>query len=169
MTTKVRGVRDLERRFAKVPKTVRAATKKALKKNAEELTAAQRHLAPVKSGALKRSIGYTFGVYRPANSNVRGVSATGPQADPDLSVTIHAGDDKAYYAAMVEFGTVDHEIKPHKAPALRLHGNRFVERVDHPGAKPTPFFYPPYRAMRKRIKNRTTRAMRKAIRETVSK
>jgi len=166
MKVKVAGLERLKLRVAGIPKEVRAATKAALRKNAQELTAAQKSLVPAESGDLRHSIGYTFGPYKPANSNVRGVSsgAVG-EIDPDLTVIVHAGDEKAYYAAMVEFGTAPHEIKPKKAPALRLKGNRYVERVDHPGSEPHPFFFPPYRMMRRRLKGRVTRAMRKAVKD----
>lgn len=59
----------------------------------------------------------------------------------DLSVDVVAGNKKAFYAPFVEFGTA-------KAPA-------------------EPFFFPPYRAMRKRIKSRTSRAVRAAVKARV--
>lgn len=51
------------------------------------------------------------------------------------------GERGAFYAGMVEFGTATHVIKAAKAKALKI-GNRFVTSVQHPGAKPQPFFRP---------------------------
>lgn len=117
----------------------------------------QKRLAPRKTGALANSIGYTFGTYRADNANVRGVSGGGGAGDPDLSLTIHAGDAKAYYAAFVEWGT-----SPHTA------GGKF-KGAQHPGAAPEPFFYPAWRANRKRVKSRISRATTKSVRQAANK
>lgn len=60
--------------------------------------------------------------------------AAGPD---DARITIYAGSKKAFYVRFQEFGTVGH-------PA-------------------TPFFYPSWRALRKKIKSQNTRATKKAI------
>lgn len=57
----------------------------------------------------------------------------------DLEVTVKAGGGSADHAAVVEFG---HSGKGRPG-----------------GAAPTPFFWPAYRSLRKRFKNRITRAM----------
>jgi HK97 gp10 family phage protein len=133
----------------------RAAMRRALEQNAAEITAMQKRLAPVDSGDLRNSIGYTFGTYRAANANVRGVAA-GTGGDPDLSVTIHAGDAKAFYARFLEFG----------ASGPWAISGRF-EGATHPGYAAEPYFYPAWRALGRRSKTRLTRAMRKAIRDAV--
>lgn len=56
----------------------------------------------------------------------------------ELAVEVAAGDKKTFYVGMVEFGTIN-------APAQ-------------------PFFFPAYRSLRKRIKGRTSRAVKKAVR-----
>lgn len=58
--------------------------------------------------------------------------------DHDLAVAVKAGSDAAFYARFVEFGT-------QRTPAQ-------------------PFFFPAYRALRKRIRARISRAVRKAVR-----
>lgn len=128
----------------------------ALEQNAKEITELQKRLASVDDGDLQNSIGYTFGFYKAENANVRGVSGGTGGADPDLSVTIHAGDAKAFYALMVEIGT---------AGPYRI-GGRF-EGAQHPGNNAQPFFFPGYRALKKRARSRLTRAMKKGIREAV--
>lgn len=130
----------------------RAAMRKALQQSAEEIVALQKRLAPKRTGALANSIGYSFGGHVPDNANVRGVGG-GQGGDPDLTAVIHAGDKDAYYAAFVEFGTAPHEA-----------GGMF-EGAQNPGTPAQPFFYPAYRALRKRAKSRVSRAAAKAIKE----
>jgi len=55
-----------------------------------------------------------------------------------VSATLVAGDKKAYYAHMVEFGTVAHHIAPKWAKALGF-GAAELAGVDHPGARANPF------------------------------
>jgi HK97 gp10 family phage protein len=154
--TKVTGRDRLAKRLAAIQGAPRSAIHDALRTSAEEITAMQKRLAPKKTGALANSIGYTFGTYRADNANVRGVAGGGGAGDPDLSLTIHAGDAKAYYAAFVEFGT-----SPHTA------GGKF-EGAKHPGAMAEPFFYPGYRAMKRRTKSRISRATTKSVRQAAS-
>jgi len=137
-----RGVQGLEKLRAKLralPDEVRKEMRAAMTTGAEELVSMQKRLAPVDSGDLRDSIGYSFGEYRAANSNVRGVGVGSRVGDPDLSVTVHAGDAKAYYAAFLEFGTVN----------MAAH----------------PFFFPAYRALRKRIRSRISRASSNAAKK----
>lgn len=136
------GRDKLLRKMAALPKAARAAMHDALEKSAEDVTALQKRLVRKKSGDAEASIGYTFGDYRQISANVRGVTAGGGGADPDLTVTLHAGDAKAFYIGFLEFGTVH-------APAY-------------------PFFYPAYRAKKRSIKSRLSRAARKAAREVAS-
>jgi HK97 gp10 family phage protein len=141
----------LLRKMAALPGHVRSALRQALAESADEITDMQRRLAPVKDGHLRNSIGSTFGTHTPDNPNVRGVTAAAGPADPDLTVVIHAGDEKAFYAAFVEFGTQAHE-QPNN-PRIGY---------QHPGATAQPFFYPAYRALKKRVKSRLTKAAKQA-------
>lgn len=150
----MKGRQSLLNKLARIQGAPRAKLKEAIRQGAEELTAMQKRLAPKDSGDLQNSIGFTFGTYKADNANVRGVS-TGGGGDPDLSVTVHAGDAKAFYAAFIEFGT-----EPHPQ------GGAF-KGTDHPGTSPQPFFFPAYRTLKKRIKGRITRAGRKAIKDAV--
>lgn len=128
--------------------------RQALEQGAQQIVSTAKNLVPKDSGDLERSIGYTFGNYTPENSNVRGVTAGGG-GDPDLSVTIHAGDAKAFYAAFQEFG-----VSPHDA------GGKF-KGAKHPGNAAQPFFYVSYRMHRRSVKSRVSRAMNKAIRDSL--
>lgn len=132
----VEGVDALTRKLTVViPAKVEAATRAAMEKGADELVAMMKRLAPVDSGDLRDSIAWTWGA-APRNSIVLAKSSPDGKG---MRIVVYAGDDFAFYARMVEFGTVKSAAQP--------------------------FFFPSYRAMKKRIKSRVNRAMRKAIRE----
>jgi HK97 gp10 family phage protein len=166
---KLFGVNKLKRKLLAMPQVARQEIHGALQQSAAEMVGTARNFAPVKSGALRDSIDYTFGEYKPANSNVRGVTGGGSKLnDPDLTVTIHAGDAKAFYAAFVEFGTTGHKIEAKLAPALHLYGGGYVEAVNHPGAAARPFFYPAWRLVKKKAKGRVSRATNKAAKKVAA-
>lgn len=73
-----------------------------------------------------------------------GESRIGLKGQYGLAVTITAGGGDAYYAPWVEFGTSD-------------------------GKPAASFFFPSYRALRKRMKSRITRAQNKAIKEIAAR
>ncbi len=148
------------KRFAAIQGKPRAAIREALRQGAEELVAMQKRFAPVDSGDLQMSIRYTFGYYAPDNANVRGVGTSGA-GDPDLTVHVHAGDAKAWYARIVEFGTRNQRVVDN------YFGHRGV-KVSVGALPANPFFYGPYRVLKKRIKSRVSRATRKAVREGAS-
>lgn len=156
MATRVEGVDRLKKKLAAIPAHARKEIRAALETGAAEIAETARRFAPVDSGDLKASIGHTFGQYRAANANVRGVVSAADTGDPDLSVTIHAGDEKAWYAALVEFGSKGHP-----------QGGQFAGTV-HPGNAAQPYFVPAYRLLKKRVVSRITRATRKAARNVAN-
>lgn len=145
--------RLLKKLAALAPKT-REAIGKAIRQGADEIVAAQKRLAPKRTGALAASIVATSGGAAPKYS--QGGRTSGQASDPELTVVISAGNAKVRYAHLVEFSTAPHENKG------------LYEGSDHPGTQAQPFFYPPYRAHRKRVKARITRATKKAAREAAS-
>ena len=58
-----------------------------------------------------------------------------------ITATVKAGNARAFYAHMVEFGTARHWIKPKNRKSLFVAG-LLREAVDHPGAKKEPFMRP---------------------------
>lgn len=132
----VLGLKSLNRKLTQtIPERVRIRTRAAMEKGADEIVAMAKSLVPVDSGDLRDSIGWTWGD-APKGSIVLASSA------PDRGgerITIYAGNDEAYYARWVEFGTQKN--------------------------LPSPFFFPSYRALKRRVKGRITREMRKAIKE----
>ncbi|NNM75056.1 HK97-gp10 family putative phage morphogenesis protein [Enterovirga aerilata] len=145
----VRNLDRLKARLAKIPAGVRAELSKALDQSAAEIVGMQKRLVPKKTGALANSIVATQGGERVKYS--QGVG--GGLGDPDLSVRISAGNSAVRYAHLVEFGTKPHEV-----------GGLF-EGAQHPGSRAKPFFYPPYRALKKRSRGRITRAGAKAAKQ----
>ena len=153
-TTTMTNRARLLAKMAALPAQVRSALKQSLAQNADELVAFQKRLAPVKSGKLRDSIVQTWGGAAPAYASLKAGAAEG---DPDLSVTISAGNSKVRYAHLVEFPTAPH-INAGLYPGTQ-----------HPGTKGSPFFYPPYRAMKRKMKNRLTRSAKKAARDVAAK
>lgn len=134
----VKGLKSLHNKLTrKIPDAVRRQVRKAMEKSAEEIVAGARRFVPVSpgGGTLRDSIGWTWGD-PPGGSLVLAESKAKPG---DLKLTVFAGSKAAYYVRFVEFGTVSQTAQP--------------------------FFFPAYRTVKKRVKSRTTRAMRKAIRE----
>lgn len=141
-----------------MPKAVREAVGAQLEDSAKTIVATQKNMAPVEDGGLKKSIKYSKGSVKFANSGMLGRQKGKPMSrdgDPDLSIWITAGDEKAFYARWVEFGT-----KPHAQPKFG---------PDHPGATAVPFFFPGYWLHRKSVKSKSTRAMKKAIKSVAGK
>lgn len=161
---KISGVANLKRKIAAMPKVAKEEIRKALTQGAEEINAIQKSMAPKGDGDLTASIGNTFGPYTPDNSNVRGMQATG--GGHDLAVTLHAGDEKAFYAGWVENGTAPHSLAAGASTkAKKRRGNGPM----HPGSKAQPFFFPGYRLGKKRALGRIARAYGKAAKKVAGR
>jgi HK97 gp10 family phage protein len=157
MATKMQGREALVRKLKALSPATRSAIKQAIAQGADELVALQKRLAPVSAsgshgnapGALRDSIVQTWGGQAgPKYASLRGGSPV--EGDPDLSVLITAGNSAVRYAHLVEFGTAPH-----------TNGGKFAG-TQNPGTSAHPFFYSPYRALKRRIKSRITRATTKA-------
>lgn len=156
----------LLKKLAALPHHVRSAMKQALAQGADELVDMQKRLAPVgppsgaqaakgaRPGALRDSIKQTWGDSKVAYASLRG--GAGEKGDPDLTVTITAGNSEVRYAHLVEFPTAPHKV-----------GGKF-KGAQHPGTQAQPFFYPAYRALKRRIKSRINRETKKAMRRAAS-
>lgn len=159
MVSRVEGLERLKARFAKIPPRVRSEVRQAIAEGADEIVAMQKRLVPVSKrgthgnapGALRDSIVQTWGGgVVPLYASLRGGTG-GERAAGDLSVTISAGNSAVRYAHLVEFGT-----KPHAA------GGKF-KGAQHPGIAAQPFFYPAYRALKRRVKSRIAKAMKRGV------
>lgn len=149
MVTRVLGLDRLKRKLARFPQAVEAEIRAAMEQSANEIVALARSLAPVADGDLQRSIDWTWGE-APEGSMVLGKVKRGGSGSGNSVITVFAGGGEAFYARFVEFGTAPH-----------VNGGRFAGS-SNPGTAAQPFFYPAYRASRKRAKGRVTRAVNKA-------
>jgi len=153
---KIIGMDPLIRKLKVLPEVAREQIRAAMAKEADEIVALMKRLVQVDDGDLQKSIGWTWG-----NKVPKGAMAVATKGKGDLSITIFAGNEKAYYARWIEFGTQSHDIPgaPDWVRPMLEHG------VTHPGSKAFPFFYPGWRAGRKQAK----RNLRKAAREAAKK
>lgn len=136
MDAKVLHKEQLAKKLAALPAAAKEQIRDALVRSAREITDLMISLAPRDTGRLQVSIGFTFGVAP------KGTISFGDVKFGDLKVTIYAGDDEAFYARWVEFGTQKTRAQP--------------------------YFFPAYRALRKPSKARVSRAMNKAARQVAS-
>lgn len=173
--SKISGLDALNRKLTRLPTEVQRDVKAAMARGADQIVTLAKSLAPVgqatgpnssnNPGALRDSIGWTWGDKAPKGSIKLGnVLSRSGRSDHDLVITIYAGDDKAFYARWVEFGTKSHSIDAVNQPTMGRGGRNFGTHVDHPGANATPFFYPAYRAERRRVKSNISRAVNSAAR-----
>jgi HK97 gp10 family phage protein len=167
VAVKIFGADSLKKKLRKLPQETRTTIRAAIEQSASELVEMQKRLAPKKTGALRDSIVATMGdgstpkyaaFQKRGGGKRRSSSVAG---DPDLSVRVTAGNSAVRYAHLVEFGTEPHEIKAKRAKALGKDG-QFGTKVEHPGASAHPYFFPAYRALKKRMKSRISRATNKA-------
>lgn len=120
----------------KIPQRVRHHLKQTMAQYAGKVVDSMEAFVPEDSGDLKNSIGWTWGA-APKGSLVLGAISGSNKSD--LVITIFAGDEEAYYARWVEFGTP-------KIPA-------------------SPFFFVSWRLNKRRVKAAMRRAVRKGLKE----
>ena len=97
----------LRARLAKIPDIAREAAAAAMEEGAQEIVDAMKMAAPVDSGDLRDSIGWTWGEV-PAGSFVIDEIRSGKNKGDQyatLRIKIYAGNREAFYARFQEFGT----------------------------------------------------------------
>lgn len=137
---KVIGVAKLRRKLEALVAVGRDEIKRAMETSADEIVALAKNLVPVDKGDLKDSIGWTWGK-APKGAMTLGTVQSN-EVDSGFTITIFAGNSDAYYSRWVEFGTQKMAAQP--------------------------YFYPSYRALRRRSKSRVTRAVTKAIKKVAA-
>lgn len=177
---KMTGLDRLNRKLQQLPSSAEREIRLAMEQGAQDVVNLAKSLAPLgkatgrnssnNPGALRDSIGWVWGDSAPRGSVKLGsVRSNAGRRPGDLIITIFAGDDKAFYARWVEFGTKPHTINATNATSMRRGGVNFGTSVSHPGASTSnAFFFPAYRAMRKRIKARIARATKKSIKNVAN-
>lgn len=125
---------------------------------------------PPEPGLLKNSIGWTFGTppktratgaFRPkAGGDTKGRG--GNKGKSEFVANVYAGNDEAYYARWVEFGTHAHSLSKGAdiSRRKRQSGGR-----QHPGSVAQPFFWPSYRLLKKTMRSTVKRRLAAAIRK----
>ena len=134
----VQGIGGLRKKMAALSKLVEQRGREAMEKSADEIVSMMKRLCPVDKGELRDSIGWTWGEIP---SGAIAIAESEPRTD-NIRLTIFAGDEVAYYARWIEFGTVKMSAQP--------------------------FFFPAYRALRRRTKRRIATVTRKALKEVAA-
>lgn len=155
----VEGLSALQKRFRRMPQAVQKAARRTLEQNAVEIVGMMRRLVPVESGALRDSIGWTWGTAPKGAAIVGKVAAS---EDSVMSITIYAGDAT----------TARLQSRPaKKGKAAPNAGGKFVAnnaRYQEFGTRKmqaNPYFFPAIRALKDRAKSRMARNVKQAARE----
>lgn len=121
----------LRARLAKVPDVARRAAAAEMEKCAQEIVDAMKAAVPVKSGALRDSINWTWGDV-PAGSftiaDIRSGQNKGEQY-ATLRIKIYAGSREAYYARWQEFGTKNQPAQPFFFVSWKAQRAKFRKRI----------------------------------------
>ncbi|GGW23985.1 hypothetical protein GCM10011452_09200 [Gemmobacter lanyuensis] len=154
----VQGLNELNRRWTAIPKKVRDAVRVEMEKAADDVVATMRRFAPVDTGALRESIGWTWG---DAPAGALTIGKVGKTEYGTMLITIYAG------------GTEQTKRRQARASGTRARdqkrGGYFdtdVARLQEFGTKVMnahPFFFPAWRAKRTKVKGNISRAITRAI------
>ena len=128
---RILGLEDLERRLKALPPRMAVNTlRRAVRRGALPIAERARSLAPVRTGKLRDSIRVSTRFSRRQLEVIGRITAGRARRKGD-----------PFYAAMVEFGTAPHVIKPRNRRSLFIAG-LFREVVNHPGSRARPFMRP---------------------------
>lgn len=146
--------------------------KQELGNQADRLVGVMKSVCPVHAdpppqpGLLRNSIAWTFGTPPPTRAT-QAIRPKTPKSGSEFVATVYAGDDEAYYAAWVEFGTQAHSLS--KGASTSREGHRRSKRQgqgpQHPGSVAKPFFWPSYRLLKKSMRSTMKRRLSTAIKK----
>jgi HK97 gp10 family phage protein len=142
----LKGLPQLKAKLIMMKQETMHSVRPAMEMAAQEIVDMMKRLVPIQHGDLQDSIGWTWG-----NAPKRSISFSKNIAGN--KITIFAGNEVAFYARWIEFGTAPH-----------INEGRF-QGTEHPGTPPRPFFYPAFRALRKKAKLTMAKAIRQAVRQ----
>jgi HK97 gp10 family phage protein len=158
----VKGLSSLQRKLSALPDAVKEQISKAMEAGAQDIVDLAQRLVPIDEMVLYESIGWTWG-NPPKGSISLGRSKRRP--GDGLRITVYAGNDKAFYARWVEFGTNPHNVASGGGTKAGKRSLASGGGLGHPGSSAKPFFFPAYRANRKRVRARITRATNAAAKK----
>lgn len=154
---KIEGLDRLNRKLARLPAAAQKAIRDAMEQGADEIVAMAKNLCPVDDGALRESIGWTWGRAPKGALAIATVTRyRSGGSGTENTITIYAGNADAYYARFVEFGTTAHVAK-----------GRFSGAII-PAIPAQPFFYVSFRSNSRRVKGRITRAINKSAKQVAA-
>lgn len=135
----VEGMSALRRRWLSLPDQVRSEIRRALEKTAEEMVDLMRRAAPKQHGDLAASIDWTWGAAPSGSLSIGTVS----DSDDDMRITIFAGNENTIVrnkrgvefqnALLQEFGTESMPASPYFFPSYRLLKKRGRDRINRAG------------------------------------
>lgn len=128
----LKGGKELQQLLDQLPAKIEAnILRGGLRAGAKVLLNAVKESAPVDSGDLKASVRISTAL-----------------KNGQVSVFVKVGNQKAWYAHIVEFGAAPHEMRSRRANYEKTGDYRGLTVVDrlHPGARPNPFVRSAYDA-----------------------
>mgnify|MGYP003677794107 FL=1 len=138
----VKGLQQFQRRWGSLPQAVREELRREMEKRADDLVAGMKSAAPKDFGALTSSIGWTWGD-PPAGS----MAVTTVGGDADMRITIYAGNERTI--------VTNKSGGRFQNARLQEHGTRQMPA--------NPFFWPVYRALKRRTRSGMTRVIKRGI------
>lgn len=120
--TRFKGGKELQEALNQLPaKLEQNVMRSALRQGANAILNQARQNVPVEDGDLKKSF--------KVSTRARGGKAT---------ATLRAGDEKAFYAHMIEFGVAPHGVKK----GAKRKSGKYQDGKKHPGFSAKPFMRP---------------------------
>lgn len=158
----VEGLTAFQRKMALIPKSVTDELRKELEKQATELVAMMRRLAPKDTGALANSIDWTWGA---APAGAIAIGTVAGSKDSVLRITVYAGGAVGTKRRQAR-SSGDRNSDKHRSGYFDSDVARFQEfgTKDMPA---NPFFFPSYRAKRRTIRSAMTRAIKRGLKNAV--
>lgn len=149
----VKGLDKFNARMKRIPVAARKAAIASVIEGANEVAGLQKRLVPVDESDLQESITVT----PPGQSTPPYSQPSGQRVAKPTEAIVTAGNTKVRYPHLVEFGTAPH-----------INGG-WAAGTQHPGTKAQPYFFPAWRALRRRVRSRVSRNITKAIKSEFKK
>ncbi|MBR9764810.1 MAG: hypothetical protein GYB53_15095 [Rhodobacteraceae bacterium] len=143
-----------------IPDAIRAEVIKQLEKEAAKVVEAMRRLVPVRTGALFRSIGWTWGA-APAGAVVLGRVAQ--HEFSRIAITIYAGGTEA--TARQQSRASGTRARDQKRPGTFDTDNARFQEFGTINMPANPFFFPAWRSERNRVNANLRRAIKRGVRK----
>lgn len=157
----LKNAKRFKGKISKLPATVAKACREAMEEVAQDIVDHMRRLVPVKTGTLRDSINWCWG-RPPADAKVfTTIGGRQTATDADNRISIFAGSYEAYYARWVEFGTKERVGRYRDSQGRK----RNAGKRGHHATPAHPFFYPVWRAHKRRLRGVIVRRVNAAIKK----